>query len=217
MPETTKDATSEVAESQSVEVPQDDQSAAVGTSTADAGDPPGAEALGDPGKKALDAMKAERNAAKSELAALRAEFEALKAAQEGREAEHLAAVEAQKIKDEALAAADERILKAEVRAQAASKLADPTDALLYLDLSTFEVGEDGAVDADAVSAAIEQLIVSKPYLAAQGRKFEGSADAGVRKAAGPVQLTRDDLAGMSADEINKARSDGRLADLLSGK
>ena len=85
----------------------------------------GATALGDAGKKALDAMKAERNEAKAEAKRFADEFAALRAQVEGREAEHAATLAAQAVKDEALSAANQRILKAEVRAQAASKLNDP--------------------------------------------------------------------------------------------
>lgn len=141
----------------------------------------GATALGDAGKKALDAMKAERNAARLAEKAANDRLAALEAQIEGREAEHAATLAAQAVKDEALSAANQRILKAEVRAQAASKLNDPKDALLYLDLSGFEVGEDGEVDGDAVAAAIDKLITDKPYLAAQGTRFKGEADGGARK------------------------------------
>ena len=141
----------------------------------------GATALGDAGKKALDAMKADRNAARLAEKAANDRLAALEAQIEGREAEHAATLAAQAVKDEALSAANQRILKAEVRAQAASKLNDPKDALLYLDLSGFEVGEDGEVDGDAVAAAIDKLITDKPYLAAQGTRFKGEADGGARK------------------------------------
>lgn len=141
----------------------------------------GATALGDAGKKALDAMKADRNAARLAEKAANDRLAALEAQIEGREAEHAATLAAQAVKDEALSAANQRILKAEVRAQAASKLNDPKDALLYLDLSGFEVGEDGEVDGDAVASAIDKLITDKPYLAAQGTRFKGEADGGARK------------------------------------
>ena len=141
----------------------------------------GATALGDAGKKALDAMKAERNEAKAAAKQAADDLAALRAQVEGREAEHKATLDAQRVKDEALSAANQRILKAEVRAQAASKLNDPKDALLYLDLSGFEVGEDGEVDGDADAAAIDKLITDKPYLAAQGTRFKGEADGGARK------------------------------------
>lgn len=148
-------------------------------------EPEGAEALGDPGKKALDTMKADRNAARAEAAALKAQLDDLKAKAEGREAEHAAQLAAQKVKDDALAVANERILKAEFRAAAAGKLADPADALKFIDLSSFEVGDDGAVNADAIADAIQDLIKSKPYLGAATAPKFGSADAGVRNGAAP--------------------------------
>lgn len=182
------------------------------------GDP---AALGDAGKKALDAMKAERNAARQEAAEAKAEAARLKAAQEGREAEHKAELEAQKVREEALATANQRILKAEIRAQAAGKLADPADALNYLDLADFEVGEDGDVDSAAITQAIAELLDKKPYLAAQGQRFQGSGDQGPRNEPRPTQLSRDDVDRLAREgkhaEIAQAQADGRLADLLSGK
>lgn len=177
----------------------------------------GEAALGDAGKKALDAMKAERNAAKAEAKAAADELASLKAAAEGRDAEHKAQQAAQQVKDEALAVANQRILKAEVRAAAAGKLNDPQDALRFLDLSEVEVGSDGEVDGAAVAKLIDDLITNKPYLAAQGTRFQGGADGGARKESGPSQLTRADLARMSPDEIDKAMREGRTADLQSGK
>lgn len=109
-----------------------------------------------------------------------AQVAALQAKIDGTEAEHAAQVAAQKVKDEALAAANTRILKAEVRAVAAGKLADPADALLYLDLSKIQVGADGEVDTAAVTAAVDKLITDKPYLAAQGKRFQGGGDGGPR-------------------------------------
>lgn len=181
-------------------------------------DPPGAEHLGDPGKKALDEMKAKWKAAEAAAKEREQELAALRAQAEGKEAEHKAAQEAQRVRDEALAAANQRILKAEVRAAATGKLADPADALQFLDLSKLEVSADGEVDSAAVAAAIDDLVQSKPYLAAQGGpRFQGNADGGTRKETRPAQLTRADLARMSPAEIDQARVDGRLADLLSGK
>jgi hypothetical protein len=175
----------------------------------------GEAALGDAGKKALDAMKADRNKARDEARRLREEFEAFKAKAEGREAEHRQALEAQRIKDEALAAANQRILSAEVRAQAAGKLNDPSDALAYIDLSSFEVGDDGAVDTNAIGSAITDLITKKPYLAAQGSRFQGSADGGARNdSTQPAQLTRSDMERMSPEQIDEAMNKGQFDRLL---
>lgn len=101
---------------------------------------------------------------------------------QGREAEYAEQQKAREAERAALAKADERILRAEVRAAATGRLADPADAFAYIDLSSFEVGDDGEVDAAAIGAAIEDLISRKPYLAAQGgRRFQGDADGGARK------------------------------------
>jgi hypothetical protein len=178
---------------------------------------PGEEALGDPGKKALDAMKAEKRAALQEARDAKAQLAEALARIDGKEKEFAAEQERRKVEADALAKANERILKAEVRAAAAGVLEDPTDALLFLDLSQFEVGDDGDVDTAAVKAAIVDLAKSKPRLAAQGGKpevvFESPGDH--RKGAPAAQLTQADLGRMSAEQIVQAESEGRL-DVLKG-
>src|SRR5699024_8991195 len=109
-----------------------------------------------------------------------------------------------------------RILRSEIKAAGTGRLADPTDAYSFLDLTQFEVDDDGNVDEDEIAEAIDELVKKKPYLAAQGgRRFQGSADGGTRKEARPKQLTRADLAGMSPAEIDQAHKTGRLHDLLN--
>lgn len=78
---------------------------------------------------------------------------------------------------EATTAANARILRSEIRAAAAGKLADPADAHRFLDLDQFEVNDDGEVE--GVEDAIAQLIKDKPYLAAEKpARFEGHGDGG---------------------------------------
>lgn len=136
-------------------------------------------------------------------------------------AEEREALERQRKAEEvALAKANERILKAEVRAAAADKLSDPADALRFIDLGGFDVGDDGSVDTDAISDAVADLLSKKPYLAKNrdgAPKVQGSADGGTREASRPRQLTRDDLKGMSPQAIDEARREGRMRDLLAGK
>lgn len=177
------------------------------------------EGLGDAGKKAIDAMKAERNQAREDAKRLQAEVAQLKAKEEGREAEYQAELERQKVKDEALEKANTRIVKAEVRALAAGKLADPNDALQFLDLSSVEVSEDGAIDIAVVEQLIADLLTSKPYLAAQsGKRFEGQADGGPRNVGSQTrQLTQAELSELTPEQINKARKDGQLNHLLGIK
>lgn len=177
--------------------------------------PEGAESLGDPGKQALDRMKAQRNAERDRAKAAEAERDALKALIDGKESEHAAEVERQKAKDEALAAANQRILSAELRAAAKGKLADPADAGLFIDLDSFEVGDDGEVDTDALNSAIDDLLARKPHLAATGRRFNGDGDGGARGGDPKLkQVTEVELESMTAEQINEARRDGRLNKLL---
>ena len=176
----------------------------------------GEAALGDAGKKALDAMKAKWKEADAARKALEADFAAFKAKADGKEAEFTAAQDAQRVKDEALAAANDRILKANVRAEAAKKLTDPQDALRFLDLSDFEVGSDGEVDSSQIAQAIDNLIESKPYLAAQGgKKFTGSADGGARNDATKVsQLGQSDMDRMTPEQKVAAYDAGQFDHLL---
>ena len=178
----------------------------------------GEESLGDPGKKALAAMKAERNEARRLAKERETELAALKAQAEGREAEHAAQLEAERVRAEALDAANARIRKTEVRLAAKGVLADPADALRFIDLDQIEVDEDGAIDEAAVTAAINDLVQSKPYLAAQSaNRFQGSADQGHRNDAPVAQVTKSQLEKMTPEQINQARRDGRLNDLLNLK
>lgn len=141
----------------------------------------GEAALGDAGKKALEAMKVERKAAKDEAAAAKAERDALQAKLDGKEAEHAAQKNEQRVKDEALAAANARIIRSEVKAAAKGVLADPQDAYSFLDMTSFEVDENGNVDEDAIADALKSLVAAKPYLSAQGgQRFQGGADGGAR-------------------------------------
>jgi len=187
--------------------------------TDDEVDPAGVEALGDPGKKALDLMKTQRNDYKRQLRELKAEVDALKApkATEG-DAPDVEAIKATATK-EATAKANTRIVRAEIRAAAAGKLADPSDAHLYLNLDQFEVDDNGDVDSEEIADAIDDLIKRKPHLAstATGR-FQGSADNGARQGkAKASQLSQADLKKMTSQAIVKAKAEGRLNDLLGIK
>lgn len=168
-------------------------------------------------------MKAERNDARKALNELRAEFDAFKAKADGKEAEHAAEQKAREVEQAALNKANERILKAELRATAKGKLTDPTDVFRFpeiVDLSAFEVGADGEVDADALEVAVNNLIAKRPDLAVQdSKRFQGGADDGTRKESRPTQLSEQEVKRLYAEgkheEIVKAKEEGRLADYLA--
>ncbi|MGW1278023.1 hypothetical protein ACWD4V_13865 [Streptomyces tsukubensis] len=172
-------------------------------------DPDGAEQLGDAGKKALDSMKGRW---KDERARRRALEEALAAKDGADEAEQAR----RRAEADALAKANGRILKAEIRAAAKGRLTDPADALTFLGLDAFEVGEDGDIDPEEIEDAITDLLKNKPYLAAAtAKRFQGTGDGGAaRKAPRPKQLTRQDLKTMTPQQIVKAKNEGRLDDVL---
>lgn len=183
------------------------------------GDPAGAEALGDAGKRALDSMKDKWHTERDQRRALEAriaELEKPKAGADGTPDADAIRAEAERA---AAGKANARILRSEIKAAAAGKFADPSDAALYLDLTRFEVDANGDVDADEISDAIEELLTRKPHLAASTRpRFQGSGDGGAaRTPAGPAQLTKADLDKMSPEQIVKAKREGRLNSILGIK
>lgn len=150
--------------------------------------------LGEAGKKALEAERTRAKAAeKAHKAAMKeledarkrlADIDASSKSDTDKAIEKAKAEAAEAAGKEATAKANARILKAEVRAAAAGKLADPADALRLLDLDDFEVDDDGEVDAKAIAKALDDLVKSKPYLAAKGGRPAGNADQGVRSDSG---------------------------------
>lgn len=155
---------------------------------------------------------------RTKVSELTATLSALQAKVDGKEAEHAADQVKRETETAALAKANERILRSEVKAAAKGVLADPADAFKFLDLSSFDVNDDGEIDDAAVADAIADLVKKKPYLAVQdGKRFQGTADGGTRKETRPSQLTKANLAGMSPSAIDEARVAGRLDDLMAGK
>ncbi|MBI0294497.1 hypothetical protein JBE04_08375 [Streptomyces sp. PRKS01-29] len=184
-----------------------------GNGDQDDADPDGTDQLGDAGKRALDSMKGKWKTERDKRRALEQQLAARdKPAGDQPDVDTVRAEAAR----EATAKANARILRSEVRAAAAGKLADPRDALRFLDLDQFEVDESGDVDAEEIAEAIEDLIKTKPYLAAAtAKRFQGTGDGGARKGKSrPAQLTREDLKRMSPEQIVKAKDEGRLDDAL---
>lgn len=184
-----------------------------------AGDQSG-DGLGDKGRETLaKERQARRDAEKARKAAEKklADYEAAQQAKKDGDDAAAAADQARRDAEQAaLAKANQRILAAEVKAAAAGKLADPSDAARYLDMSEFEVGDDGSVDSGAISEAISDLIKQKPYLAAKAQGFQGSGDGGARaNGSSAKQLTGADLKNMTPAQIVKAREEGRLERYLS--
>ncbi|USY19718.1 hypothetical protein NE857_31565 [Nocardiopsis exhalans] len=154
----------------------------------DDADPEGADQLGDAGKKALDAQKAKWKAERDRRKEIERQLaEATKPKDtDGEPTPEQIRADAEKA---ATARANRRIVRAEVKAAAAGKFADPGDALAFLDLDQFEVDADGELDPDEVSEAITELLTRKPHLAAgPAKRFQGGGDGGAGRGAKPKGL-----------------------------
>lgn len=177
-------------------------------------DPDGADALGDPGKKALARMKADRNAANQRAAAKDARIAELEAELEKLRATPPVDVEAltADITAKVSADANQRALAAAVKTALRTRTVDADMAFSQVDLSALDAE---AIDPEQIDTAIGALLESKPFLAATAGGFEGAVnDGGARKASAPDQLTRDDLKRMTPDQIVAAQAEGRLNSLL---
>jgi hypothetical protein len=179
----------------------------------DDADPEGADALEDPGKKALDSMKARlkrererRIAAEADLAEARKPKPKPKPppkpAADAATPEADPAPDAEEIRRQVEAELNEKHARAQVlttiEAKAARGFADPADAvaLVMRGHKPDDFLDKGEPDVEAIQEALTELLEQKPYLAAvpaQGGKptrFQGSADAGAKptKPARPKSL-----------------------------
>lgn len=172
--------------------------------------PPGADQLGDPGKKALDAMKAkwkaaERRAAEAEQAA--ADLRAM----QDKTAEERAEIEREREVERAvLAEARKMVSKTSLKAAAKGLVVDPDLAVTLIHADGLwdkaVVSDDGEVEnADDL---IGELISNRSYLAAAQRdgRIGGSADAGARKTPPPPSVD---------EQIAEAQSKGDWRTVIS--
>lgn len=158
-----------------------------GDGAGDAGDDGGnsddadAAALGDKGKQALDRMKTERKEAERRAKAAEAELEKLRNASKTEQEKAIDAARKEG-ESEATKRANERLVRAEVKAIAAgAKFRDPSDVIAQLgsQLKDVAVDEDGEVDQKALKGLVDSLAKSKPYLVDTGSTTATAADAGI--------------------------------------
>ena len=123
-------------------------------------------------------------ARKHELAAKKAAAELSKLQQASlSEQERAVALARDEGRAEGQKAANERLLRAEVRALAAGVLVDPDVAVQLLDLSGYEPNESGEFDRKAIRRDLEDLVKAKPYLAPG--PGSGAGEGGARGAPAP--------------------------------
>jgi len=165
-------------------------------------------------KKALRAEREARRAAERERNTFKQQLEAKdKSAEE-------AALEAarREAEEAAIAKANARIVKAELRAAAATRVSNLTALARLVDTDSIEVDADGNPSADDIEDAITQFLADYPEFAADRSKFSGTADQGTKgRQAQKRQITREQLKSMSPEQIEKADKEGLLRDVLAGK
>lgn len=156
------------------------------------------EGLGDAGKRAIDRMKAERDAAVEADKAKLKRIEELENASRT-DQEKAIALARKEAKDEATATYQAQVRQARVEAALAGAGVEPS----LIDLATnagefakLKVTDDGKVE--GLAEAIDKLKKDRPALF-KAPTSAGTADGGTRGAPG---LTREALAKMSSAEIN---------------
>lgn len=201
MPEDTLDETSE-------ELTETENEAEVDTDD---------EAEDDPLAKLKSALSAERKARRDEERKRKAAEQAL--ADKDKPADQTALDAARReAEDAANAKANERIVRAELKAAAAGKVSNLTALARLVDVSQIEVDADGNPSADDIDEAITQFLTDFPEFAADKAKFSGTADQGTKgKQSQKRQFTREQLKSMSHEQIVQAQNEGLLDDVLKGK
>lgn len=131
---------------------------------------------------------------KNEIAAREALELANKPAEEQAAAKARAEAEA-----EAKSKYDAKLVRANLLALATGKLANPSNAALFLDLKAFTVTDDGEVDSAALVAAIDELLTKEPHLAAKdSARFQGAGDGGAGAPPKPKESFDDAIAAAQA-------------------
>ena len=174
--------------------------------------------LGPAGEKALREMKRRARDAEKELRRMKAQKR--ESGDDGQEGDGES--DPKKIREQVESevrqqyARDRALDKVEARAARRFQNPDLARKLLADQADDF-LDEKGNPDVEAIGEALDELLEDEPYLgidAAQRRRFEGDGDGGTRNGGKAGQLTRDDLKRMGPDEIEQARVDGKLTDLL---
>lgn len=149
-------------------------------------------------KKALDAERAARAAAEKvaktngrAIKDLTKEIERIKASSATDEEK-----KSNEVRAEAAKAEREKLSKplkrAAVKAAAAGRLANPSAALRLVDLEEIEIDDDGEIDEDTVTKAIDALLEEMPELKAKGAGKSG-ADTSNGKDGGKGEPDMNDL------------------------
>lgn len=169
-------------------------------------DPEGTEDLGDAGKKALDTMKAKWRAEQKRARDAEAKLAAREAPKDGDELspEQIKAA----ARAEALAELRAPLFQTQTKAAAmALGFNDPTDALLLVNATDFEVGSDGTFDADELNDKLSEVLAAKPYLAKNPAGQPGNP---APRTVAPAKAGGTPKTPTLDERIAKARADGNV-------
>lgn len=177
--------------------------------------------LGPQGEKALEIWKTRAKNAEAELSTTRSERDEAKAklADVGKSLEEQAlAVARREGATEATAmvttAATKAIAMQALLAEAKGRLADPSDAVAFLNVADFKVGADFAVDATEIAEAVTGLLARKPHLAV---KTDGAATGPVVPPVGIGQGVREKDAPSLEQQIADAEKSGDFGKAMALK
>lgn len=186
--------------------------------SADGGDDEAAKGdLGDAGKKALDAMKAKWRAERDRAKGLQEQLAAATKSKEGDDDKPDLDALRQQARDEARSESLRERALDKLEVKAARLFQNPDDARAFLADKVDEFLDDGKVDVEAITDALDDLLKERPYLGVtQGdtKRFKGTGDGGPKGNAGKPQLTRADLKTMTPDQILTAKAEGRMNHLI---
>jgi hypothetical protein len=180
----------------------------------DVGDDDGSDALGDAGKRALDAMKAKWRTERARAKA--AEDKLAAATKPNVDSDDIATVREQAKAEARAEGLRDRVLD-KIEAKAAGRFKDPEDALLRLGKNVDDYISDGQIDLDSIEDALIELLEKRPdFGVTQGepKRFKGTADSGPKASAGKPQLTEADLPKMTPEPIVEAQNAGQFDKLL---
>lgn len=183
------------------DVKNDDQGANAGSA---------GQATGEPDYKAeYEKWKALSRKNESEAEKLRKELDKFRQANMT-ESEKALQEAMEKGRKAALSEMGTRLAEAEIKAAAANAGRKVPDGFSnFLNMTAF-IGEDGTPNGDAITAFINSLPEATP----KGPAFSQNTGIGPQGSGGVPQLTREDMARMTPQEIVKAREEGRFDFLL---
>lgn len=151
-----------------------------------------------------------------DIKAKAARFDELEASQKTELEKERAAREAsdKKAADAVTRANDALMRSAVIAAASKANVVDADAAFALIDKSKLTVSDDGSVI--GVDDTLKALLVERPFLVGKATSPTPTGDAGggARGDAVPGQLTRDELKGMTSEQIVKAKAEGRLNTLM---